>query len=275
MTPQESRNLAVAERYIDLYNHDIERFVPECYTPDVRVYAMGAGIIDGPSDFLNVERTVLRAAPERKMRLDQVHLTEDSATLEITVLDPAAGPDWQLPFVAVLNIRDGLIAVDRSYADWARWPGLGELIAAGGRTPVPPPVVPQVRGATDPQRRHNLTVAQRYGELYNTDPERFVRECYHEDYRVGAMGLGWYDGIDKFIAVEKAVVRAAPKRRMRIDFMHATASAVVVEAQVVDAARGVDWGLPFCAVLDIRGDKIAVDRTYAEFNYWPGLDGVI
>ena len=53
---------------------------------------------------------------------------------------------------------------------------------------------------TDAQIK-NLEVATRYVELYNTDPERFVRECYHTDYQVGAMGLGWYDGIDKFIEV--------------------------------------------------------------------------
>lgn len=118
---------------------------------------------------------------------------------------------------------------------------------------------------------HNLAVARRYHELYNTDPERFVRDCYHDDYQVGAMGLGWFDGIEKFIEVEKAVLATAPQRRMRVDRMHATDDVVVVEAALVDAARGPEWELPFCAVLEIRGDKIAVDRTYADFTDWPGL----
>ena len=69
--------------------------------------------------------------------------------------------------------------------------------------------------------------------------------------------------------------KAAPQRRMRVDHMHATDDAVVVEAVVVDPARGTDWELPFCAVLEIRGDKIAVDRTYAEFDKWPGLNAVL
>ena len=30
-------------------------------------------------------------------------------------------------------------------------------------------------------QQQNLAVARRYVELYNTDPERFVRECYHTD----------------------------------------------------------------------------------------------
>jgi hypothetical protein len=117
----------------------------------------------------------------------------------------------------------------------------------------------------------NLAVAKRYLELYNTDPERFVRECYHPDYTVGVMGVGEFSGIDKFIEVEKSVWKAAPGRRMRIDHYHVTEKVVVVEAVLLDASRGKDWNLPFCAALEIRGDKIAVDRTYADFKNWPGL----
>jgi limonene-1,2-epoxide hydrolase len=128
---------------------------------------------------------------------------------------------------------------------------------------------------TADKRQQNLAVAQRYVELYNTDPERFVRECYHADYKVGVMGIGWYEGIDKFIAVEKAVWNAAPGRRMKVLQMHATDEVVVVEAAVTDPGKGADWELPFVAVLEIRGDKIAVDRTYADFKTWPGLDAVL
>lgn len=124
MTEQEQRNLATAHRYIELYNNDIERFVPDCYTSDCKAYIMGSGVIEGPEKFLEIERKVLRAAPRRHMRLDHVHVTGEVVTLEITLLNPEAGTDWELPFVAVLNMRDGKIAVDRSYADWSRWPGL-------------------------------------------------------------------------------------------------------------------------------------------------------
>jgi len=103
----------------------------------------------------------------------------------------------------------------------------------------------------------------------------FVRECYHPDYKVGAMGVGWYEGIDKFIGVEKAVWSAAPSRRMRILHMRPTETAVIVEAAIVDPTRGVDWELPFCVVLEIRGDKIEIDRIYADFKAWPRLDSVL
>ncbi len=124
MNAQERRNLDTAHRYIELYNNDIERFVPECYTDDCRVIASGAGVIEGPEMFLEVERAVLTAAPNRRMRLDHEHVTDDTVTLEITLLNPDAGDDWELPFVTILTMRDGKIAVDTNYADWSRWPGL-------------------------------------------------------------------------------------------------------------------------------------------------------
>lgn len=275
MPTSEPRNVATAERYIALYNGDIERFVPECYTPDCRVLAMGGEVIDGPAAFLQVERTVLAAAPRRRMRLDHLHAIGDTVTVEVTLQNPDAGSDWARPFVAVLNMRDGLIAIDRSYADWSDWPGLAPLLDANAAAEAVNRVPATRVTADSPQARANLRVAERYVDLYNTDPERFVRECYHADYRVGAMGIGWYDGLDKFIGIEKAVLAAAPQRRMRADYLHAGESVVVVEAAVVDASRGAGWEIPFCAVLEIRGDRIANDRTYADFRAWPGLTGTL
>ena len=124
MTERQQRNLATAHRYVELYNHDIERFVPECYTPDCQVHVMGRAVIEGAQSLLEVERTVLRAAPRRQMRLAHVHVMADTVIVEVTLLNPDAGADWALPFAAVLTMRDGRIAIDRSYAEWARWPGL-------------------------------------------------------------------------------------------------------------------------------------------------------
>jgi ketosteroid isomerase-like protein len=101
-----------------------ERFVPECYTPDCKVYAMGAGMVEGAEQFLQVESAVLAAAPKRYMRFEHMHASGDVVTVEVTLLDPDAGEDWAIPFVAVLTMRDGKIAIDRSYADYTNWPGL-------------------------------------------------------------------------------------------------------------------------------------------------------
>ena len=73
MTAEEQRNLKVAARYEELYNTDIERFVPECYAPDCEAHVMGQSVIRGHDQFLQVERAVLRVAPKRRMRVDRAH----------------------------------------------------------------------------------------------------------------------------------------------------------------------------------------------------------
>ena len=124
MTKHE-RNLATARRYIELYNSDIQRFVTECYTSDCQVICSGIGAIEGHVQFLNVERTVLKAAPRRRMRVEHEHVLDDGrVAMEITLLDPDQGDDWELPFITILTMRDSLIAIDMNYADWSRWPGL-------------------------------------------------------------------------------------------------------------------------------------------------------
>lgn len=121
MTPEEQQNLIVAKRYEELYNTDAERFVHECYTPDCEV---NGGMIRGYEQFVQIEKNVLRAAPKRKMRVDRTYATGNVVIVEAVLLNPDQGPDWQLPFCAVLTCRDGKIATDWTYAEFAKWPGL-------------------------------------------------------------------------------------------------------------------------------------------------------
>ena len=118
---QEERSLAVAQAYEDMYNNDIERFVFEVYTPDCEV---NGGFIRGHEQFIQLERQVLQAAPQRKMRVDRKHATGDVVVVEAVLLDPDQGESWQLPFCAVLTCRDGKIATDWTYAEFSKWPGL-------------------------------------------------------------------------------------------------------------------------------------------------------
>jgi limonene-1,2-epoxide hydrolase len=124
MTVEEQRNLKVAAQYEELYNTDPERFVRECYTEDCEVYAMGGVTIRGHEPFIKVEQRVLRAAPKRRMRVDRTHAAGHVVTVEAVLLNPDRGPDWQLPFCAVLTCREGKIVTDRTYADYKDWPGL-------------------------------------------------------------------------------------------------------------------------------------------------------
>ncbi len=131
MTEQVQRNIETAKRYIELYNSDVARLISECYTPDCTVYAMGAGVLEGAEQFLQVELAIVEAAPKRYFRLDHMHASGDMVTNEVTLLDPDAGDDWSIPMAAVFTLRDGKIAIDRSYADYTNWPGLAAFANQG------------------------------------------------------------------------------------------------------------------------------------------------
>jgi len=121
MTTEEQRNLEVAKQYEALYNTDVERFVRECYTPDCEV---NGGFIRGHRQFIEVEEKVLRAAPRRNMRVARTHAAGNVVVVEAVLLNPDQGPDWELPFCAVLTCRDGKIVTDWTYAEFTKWPGL-------------------------------------------------------------------------------------------------------------------------------------------------------
>lgn len=122
--PDPDALLALADRWRDLYNEDPARMVRDCYAPDCKVYPMGKGVIEGHAGLLHVEEVVLKQAPRRHMSVERRHVSDNIVCVEAVLRDPDRGADWALPFVAVLTVEDGRIAVDRSYADWSRWPGL-------------------------------------------------------------------------------------------------------------------------------------------------------
>lgn len=128
MTSEETRNLELSKCYEDLYNSDVERFVRECYSEDYVVHCMGLFSYRGHDKFVDVERTVLKAAPNRKMQVKHRHAVGNVVMVEAVMVDPDHGPAWELPFVAALVCKDGKIAEDRTYADWKQWPGLAAPI---------------------------------------------------------------------------------------------------------------------------------------------------
>lgn len=112
----EQRNLEVGRRYVDFYNTDIEKFA-ETYTEDCLV---NGGVHKNRGELLTSEKRFLAFAPNRKMRLVQMHVAGDVVTVQGQIIDPDRGDDWQVPFCAVLTIRDGLIATDWTYAEFSK-----------------------------------------------------------------------------------------------------------------------------------------------------------
>jgi ketosteroid isomerase-like protein len=128
MTDEEKRNVETVMHWVQFYNApDLVRFVYECYTPDCVAYAMGNVELDGSEIFLEAERQVLAAAPKRYMRLDHLTANGNNMTVECTLLDPDRGDDFAIPWVAVFTMRDGKIAIDRTYAEWTKWPGVSDF----------------------------------------------------------------------------------------------------------------------------------------------------
>jgi ketosteroid isomerase-like protein len=120
MTDQTAANLAIVERWAQLFNTDIEALVHELYAPD----ALLAGVVMGPEKLLKFERRVLAAAPQRTIRVDRTHAVDDVVAVEGVLVDPDQGADWTLPYCAVLTFAEGRIVRDDTYADYSRWPGM-------------------------------------------------------------------------------------------------------------------------------------------------------
>jgi limonene-1,2-epoxide hydrolase len=125
------------------------------------------------------------------------------------------------------------------------------------------------------EEERNLDTVRRWIDAYNTDVERMVREFYAPDLVVRTMGAGTYTGTDHFLEIERAVLKAAPKRRVRIDHLHATGNVVVAELVLLNPEMGETWQLPLAAVLEFENGKIKRDRSYhnlgSTFPLWPGL----
>ena len=115
---------ALVERWATYYNDDVTRMVRECYAADCQVHPMGLGVIEGHARLQKIEDAVLAQAPHRHLDIIRTHIAGDTACVECELRDPDRGAEWSVPFVAVLTIRDGRVAIDRTYADWSRWPGL-------------------------------------------------------------------------------------------------------------------------------------------------------
>ncbi|RLC67185.1 MAG: hypothetical protein DRH97_05235 [Chloroflexi bacterium] len=113
MTAEEERNLELAKKYHELYNTDIDRFVPECYAPDFEVVGPGIASFSGYDTFIRVEKEILKRRPERKMRVVEFFPSGDTVVVE------------GVGFVAFLKCRDGKIIQDRTHVtlsleEWKR-----------------------------------------------------------------------------------------------------------------------------------------------------------
>ncbi|MFT4584061.1 MAG: hypothetical protein ACI915_000897 [Gammaproteobacteria bacterium] len=122
---EQERNLKLSEEWERLYNEDADRMATQCYAMEAEIEAMGLAKIEGQAALREVEKVVDKAAPNRFMRATQRHTCGATVIVESVLYDPDKGDDWKIPFIAVLTCKDGRIVSDRTYANWADWPGIG------------------------------------------------------------------------------------------------------------------------------------------------------
>lgn len=118
--------------------------------------------------------------------------------------------------------------------------------------------------------QRNLEAVERWQRLYNEEGSKFATECYVEDVVVDCPGALLVRGREAFVALEDAVVDAAPNRWFRIDRTLAQDDVVVVQATLFDPDQGDDFSTRFCAVLSFDQEgKVVNDTTYLDPARWP------
>jgi len=120
---EETRNLEAVRRWVELYNDDVHRMVDESYAETFEVDVCGQFVMRRRETFHRAEQAVLEAAPRRRARVERMIACGDTVVVEASLVDPDQEPQWQLPWCAVLRLRDGKIVSDHTYLDSARWPG--------------------------------------------------------------------------------------------------------------------------------------------------------
>ena len=115
MTQEEERNLAVAERWVETYNDDVERMVDECYAPDCEVQSMATGeVLRGREELRALERAVSALMPGRRMTVRRAIPAGDTVVMEVSAAGIETGGASDA--CVVLTFRDGLIISDHTYA---------------------------------------------------------------------------------------------------------------------------------------------------------------
>ena len=114
MTPTETRNLAVVDRWEDTYNNAVDRMVDECYAPDCEVHNMLAGtVFHGREGLRAIEHEIQKVQVDRKLRVLKKFASGDSVAVE------CEGIFGALRFKACVILTfnaDGQIISDHTYS---------------------------------------------------------------------------------------------------------------------------------------------------------------
>lgn len=118
----EQRNLALVDKWEELYNNEGVKFVYECYAEDAVVDCPGELLVKDREMLAAIEGAVCDVTPNRRVRIDRKIAEGDVVVLQCTgtSYQPYLEDNFEIRFCAVLTFNDdGLIVNDTSYMNVA------------------------------------------------------------------------------------------------------------------------------------------------------------
>ena len=114
MTDQEKRNLTAVDRWIDTYNHAVDKMVDEVYAADCDVHNVFAGwVLHGREELRAIEHKIQGQIPDRRMELKKAVASGDTVAVEVDLIFG----DQRKPGVVFLTFNaSGQVVTDHSYA---------------------------------------------------------------------------------------------------------------------------------------------------------------
>jgi cyclopropane fatty-acyl-phospholipid synthase-like methyltransferase/ketosteroid isomerase-like protein len=114
----------------------------------------------------------------------------------------------------------------------------------------------------------NLAAVKKWAELFNTDPQRMIDECYAPDADILAPEELHITDAETFHEMEKAALEAMPDRKSEIRHTFALGDTVVIEGLMTGTNRGNGRPLSvrWCSILVFEDGLIKNDRTYLDWS---------
>jgi predicted ester cyclase len=127
MTPEEKRNLSVAEKWERFWNEDPDRMVDECYAADCEAVDMFSGqAVHGREELRSAEHQMMTAMPDRRTTISRRVVAGDVVTVEGHTVGTWTGPflghaptgqRCTFTYCALLTFKDGQVVSDHTYMD--------------------------------------------------------------------------------------------------------------------------------------------------------------
>ena len=267
--PAPTERASFARRWAELWAHDYQRMVTECYHDDVELFHAGwgdRGHVQGAEALLATEDRLKRLIPDHRNPILRVVDGGDWTVVEscITGTTPGDPTTMACPSVVWWQFADdGRIRHETAYWWWSRRrPDDGTVQG----------VVPHGDGRPRSQE-DGERLAARMAELWTDDPERMVTELYAPDCRFEQMGMGprgVLEGHDALRAAERRLLELLPRpqRRMTIQRVAVDVDVVAVAFDIEGSWHGTEpvRHAPGTVVLTLVDDRIVSDRAYWQLD---------